>query len=189
MSRVTSKSASAAPTGCQYTPSQVIVISGTKSARASATALGRSAAQRNMADHPVPLVDLSSVYETTELLGLTVGRYGRRQPHAKSLGPSPLDASPCAHPGAVSAMLVVPARCWAVEADLQSHAIARQRAQRRKPPSREEHAVGEDRRRRRGGARRQDLADVGKHKGLAAGHEDFADAEVDRFVGDPLDAR
>ena len=38
MSRVTKKSSSSAPTGCQYTPSAVTVISGTRSARASAIA-------------------------------------------------------------------------------------------------------------------------------------------------------
>ena len=37
MSRVTRRSASSAPTGCQYTPSAVMVTSGTKSARLIAT--------------------------------------------------------------------------------------------------------------------------------------------------------
>src|SRR5271169_6113570 len=37
MSGVTKRSSSSAPTGCQYTPSAVMVISGTRSARARAT--------------------------------------------------------------------------------------------------------------------------------------------------------
>src|SRR5262247_1156681 len=37
ISRLTSRSASSAPTGCQYTPSAVMVTSGTRSARATAT--------------------------------------------------------------------------------------------------------------------------------------------------------
>ena len=82
-------------------------------------------------------------------------------------------------------MAVVPLRRRAVEADLQRHAIAGQGAQRFEPPPREQHAVGEHRRRRGGGARSQDLADVCEQKGLAAGHEDFADAKVGCFAGDP----
>ena len=57
------------------------------------------------------------------------------------------------------------------------------------PPRREQHAVGEHRRRRGGGARSQDVANVCKQKGFAAGHEDFADAEFSCFAGDPLHPR
>ena len=57
------------------------------------------------------------------------------------------------------------------------------------PLPREQHAVGEHRCRRGGAARNQDVADVRKQKGFAAGHEDFTDAEFGCFAGDPLDTR
>lgn len=97
-------------------------------------ALRGEPAQRNMAYHAVLVRDLPGVEETAELLGLGVGRDGRRQSHAKSFGASTLDASPRARPCAHTAMAVVPRRCRAIEADLQAQAVARQRAQRFRRP-------------------------------------------------------
>ena len=84
------------------------------------------AAQRNVADHTILVRDLLGIEEATELLGLGVGRDGRRQPHPKLFRASALDTAPCARPRAPAAMAVVPRGLRAVEADLQGHTIARQ---------------------------------------------------------------
>ena len=109
-------------------------------------------AQGNPADHPVLLADLLGIKEAAELLGLGVGRNRRRQSHSKSFGTSPLDPFQARAHVPVAAMEVVPLWRRAVEADLQGHAIARQRVQRFEPPSGKQHAVGEHRGRRGGGA-------------------------------------
>ena len=78
------------------------------------------------ADHTILVRDLLGIEEATELLGLGVGRDGRRQPHPKLFRASALDTAPCARPRAPAAMAVVPRGLRAVEADLQGHTIARQ---------------------------------------------------------------
>src|ERR1700686_4223932 len=70
-------------------------------------ALFGKAAKGDAADHAILNGDLPLVEETAELLGLAVARYRRREAHAKSVRPDPLDALPGPRPCALAAMAVV----------------------------------------------------------------------------------
>jgi hypothetical protein len=82
-------------------------------------------------------------------------------------------------------MAVVALRRRAVEADLQGYTLALQGAQRFESTSTKQHAVGEDRDWRRRSARGKDLTNIGQHEWLAAGHKNFAYAELRRLNSDP----
>src|SRR5712664_416242 len=154
-------------------------------------ALDCRASQGNSPDHPVLLTKVMGVKEAAELLGLRISRHCRRQSHPESFGTGQLDPLPGACPCPLSTMAVVALRCRTVEADLQGHAFALQRAQRFEPTSGKQHAVGEDRGRCRYSARGKDLADIWQHEWLAAGDKDFTYAEfrrLDRDPSHPLDA-
>ncbi len=186
MSGVTSRSASSAPTGCQYTPSAVIVTSGTISARLNGDTFGGRATQRNPADYSVFCRNLFLIEELTERLSLGIGRDCGRQAHSKAKRTSALNPFACARPCAGPAMEVMQFWRCAVQADLQDNSIPRQRLQTLRAPSGKEHSVGQHRGRSGCRARKQNVADVFQQKRLAAGHEDFFDAKPRCFTSDPL---
>jgi len=89
----------------------------------------------------------------------------------------------------VSAVAVVSLRRRAIEADLQDHAVARQRSECQEPPPQEQHAVGEHRCSGGSGRRSQDFSNIREDGTAHSGYEDFAHTECARFAGDALDAR
>src|SRR5215469_4940980 len=156
-------------------------------ARKGETLLGK-AAQGDAANHPILRADLLSIQEAVELLCLELIGHGRRKPNPEALGPRALNTLPGTRPAASAAVAVVPLGSRAVQADLQSDAVTRQPAEAFEAPSGEQHGVGEHGRRRGDCAGREDLADVGKKKGLTASYEELPDTQLGRLSCDPSHA-
>jgi len=88
--------------------------------------LYRGSSQGNSPDDPVLLADLVGIKEAAEFLGLQISRHCCRQSYPETFGADQLDPLPCARPCPHSTMALEKLRRWAVEADLESHALGRQ---------------------------------------------------------------
>jgi len=145
----------------------------------------------NSPDHPVFLANAMDVKKAGKLFGFVVRRHRRRQSHAKPLGARKFDSPPGPMPRSRSAMGVVSFRGRTIKADLKGHTRARQGTKCLDPASEKQHAVGKDGNRRDRRAGRNNLADIGQHEGLAAGHKNLFNTERRRFARDsshPLEA-
>ena len=165
MSRLTSRSSSSAPTGCQNTPSAVIVISGTRSARANAM--------------PCVAKPRSAMRRITRSSSLTCWASRKLRNSSASASVETVAANRTRNPSARARSMPFQARAhvpfprwlsWRSGVGLSRLIcnVTRSRgndAQRFETTSGKQHAVGEDRGRRRRSAGGENLANVRQHEG------------------------